>query len=106
MSDSQVFASITMVANAVMFVGAGVGSLSARRHRDRTAPLYALFTLLGLTGACVGAATVVRPASSLLAWFLTAVAAASLITGAVLLRQQRRRVARNSHQTTLARDNE
>lgn len=85
-----------MAANAVMFVGAGIGFLSARRHRDSAAPLYALFTLLGLTGTCIGAATVFRPVSNVLAWFLTAIAGVSVITGALLIRHQRRRVARDS----------
>ena len=89
MSDSQVLASITFVANAFMFSGAGFGWLRARRRRDKTASLYALFTLLGLTGACVGAATLVRPTSSSLAWLLTALAALALLTFALVLRHQR-----------------
>ena len=89
MSDSQVLASITLVANALMFSGAGFGWLRARRHRDRTASLYALFTLLGLTGACVGAAMLVRPTSSSLAWLLTAIAAFALAAFAPVFRHQR-----------------
>ena len=92
MSDSQVLASITFIANAVMFLGAGFGWLRARRRTDGTASLYALFTLLGLTGACVGAAILVRPANNSVAWLLTGLAAFALCAFALVLWRHRQRM--------------